>query len=292
MDFAAGPALLPPFTPDAALAAADAVAFSPDATLTEIAASYEKALTGGSDWNFNDDSDDDGVTPGPGSTAEAEEMEHVAAYMSLLRVLRGAAALCVAGGNRRRAEDLARFAARAPCPSLLLMHLPAAAAAADPRAASVELAAASSTLWAGALRAWGHVKDMLSDAAPGDGGDDGDGRGGLGGFFVDTAGDAVDRAADLAEQLSLGTAGAGLGEGGDLSKEEEEDLIAMLRRNRSWLGGLDDDDEVEDENDILDNLSDEGANLPAEASAAAAAAAAVSAAPPKSTARGRAPKKR
>jgi hypothetical protein len=61
---AAGPALLPPFTPDAALAAADAIAFAPDATLSEIAASYEKALTGGGDWNFNDDDDSEDESVG------------------------------------------------------------------------------------------------------------------------------------------------------------------------------------------------------------------------------------
>jgi len=38
-----GPALLPPFTPDATLAAADAAAFAPDATLSQIAAAYDKA---------------------------------------------------------------------------------------------------------------------------------------------------------------------------------------------------------------------------------------------------------
>ena len=289
---AVGPALLPPFTPDAALAAADAVAFAPDATLTEIAASYEKALTGGnSEWNFNDDdSDDEGGGPDPAGSAEAEEMEYIAAYMSLLKVLRGAAALCVAGGNRRRAENVARFAARAPCPSLLLMHLPTRAAAADPKAASVELAAASSKLWSGALRAWAQVKDMLSDAAPGGGGgDDDDAAGGvLGGFFVDTTGD-VDHAEDLAGQLSLHAAGSGLGEGEELSKEEEEDLIDMLRRNKSFLGGMGDSDD-DDDDDVLDNLSDEEENLPAEASAAAAAAAA--AAVPASKRKGRTPKKR
>jgi hypothetical protein len=200
-------------------------------------------------------------TPDPAASAEAEELEYISAYMSLLKVLRGAAQLCIAGGNRRRAENLARFAARAPCPSLLLMHLPGRAAAADPRAASVELAAASPKLWRGVQSAWLQVKDMLSDAAPGGTGDD-DGAGGpLGAFFMDTAGD-VDRAADLAAQLSLGTAGAGLGDGGELSKEEEEDLIDMLRRNKSWLGGMDDDD---DDGDVLDNLSDEEENLPVEA---------------------------
>jgi len=290
VDGAAGPALLPPFFPDAALAAADTAAFAPDATLTEIAASYEKALTGGSDWNFNDGESDGDQSPDPAATAEAEEMEYIAAYMALLKVLRGAAALCVAGGNRRRAENLARFAARAPCPALLLMHLPGRAAAADPRAASVELAAASAQLWAGALRAWAQVREMLSDVAPGRGDADDDAGGPLGSFFMDTTGDVdVDRAADLAKHLSLGTAGAGLGEDGELSKEEEEDLIDMLRRNKSWLGGAGDDD---DHGDVLDNLSDEEGNLPEEASAAAAAVAAATAAAKTPKGKGKTPKKR
>jgi hypothetical protein len=97
------------------------------------------ALSGGGEWNFmeDDDDDDDGGNDKAAASAEAEEMEYIGAYIALLKVIRGAAALSVASGNRRYAEDLARFAARAPCPPLLLMHLPPRAAAADPRAASV-----------------------------------------------------------------------------------------------------------------------------------------------------------
>ena len=268
--------MLPPFTPDEALAAADAVAFAPDATLSEIAASYEKALLGGSDWNFNEDSDDEATEAA--EKAEAEELVYISAYMSLMKVIRGAAALCIAKANRRRAENLARFAARVPCPAILLMHLPGRAAAADPRAASVELAAASPKLWAQAWRAWGQVKDMLSDAAAGGDGDD---TGAPGGFFVDTAGVDVDGAMDLAARLSSAAAGEGLGEGGELSKEEEEDLIEMLRRNKALLG-------VDEDEDVLDNLSDEEEHLPTAASKVAVAADAAAA----PNTRGKTPKKR
>jgi hypothetical protein len=56
---AIGPALLPPFTFDPALAAADVEAGKPEASLTDVCMAYEKALRG-DDWDFMEDSDDEG----------------------------------------------------------------------------------------------------------------------------------------------------------------------------------------------------------------------------------------
>ena len=250
---APGPEILPPYVPDAALAAADAAAFAPDATLTQIAASYERALIGAVDafGLAGDDDDDDDADEAAAAAADGAELRYVAAYVDFLKVLRGASALRVAGGDRRGAEDLARFAARAACPSLLLIHLGSAAMSADPRAASVELAAAPPDAWAAAIRAWGEAREMLSAAAPG-GGEEDDEDGG--GFFLDVApgGEAeVRRAVDLADMLAKETEGQDLA-GDALTAEEEEELVEMLRKNRSYLGGGGDSDD-----DVLDHLSDE-----------------------------------
>ena len=248
---APGPEILPPDVPDAALAAADADAFAPDATLTQIAASYERALVGAVDaFGLSDDDDDEDADAAAAAAADGAELRYVGGYVDFLKVLRGASALRVAGGDRRGAEDLARFAARAACPSLLLIHLGSAAMSADPRAASVELAAAPPESWAAAIRAWGEAREMLSAAAPGGGEGDEDG----GGFFLDVApgGEGeVRRAVDLADVLAKEAEGQNLA-GDGLTAEEEEELVEMLRKNRSYLGGDGDSDD-----DVLDHLSDE-----------------------------------
>ena len=248
---ARGPEILPPYVPDAALAAADADAFAPDATLTQIAASYERALVGAVDaFGLSDDDDGEDADAAAAAAADGAEPRYVGGYVDFLKVLRGASALRVAGGDRRGAEDLARFAARAACPSLLLIHLGSAAMSADPRAASVELAAAPPESWAAAIRAWGEAREMLSAAAPGGGEGDEDG----GGFFLDVApgGEGeVRRAVDLADVLAKEAEGQNLA-GDGLTAEEEEELVEMLRKNRSYLGGDGDSDD-----DVLDHLSDE-----------------------------------
>ena len=247
---APGPEILPPYVPDAALAAADADAFAPDATLTQIAASYERALVGAVDAFGLADDDDDEDADEAAAAADGAELRYVGGYVDFLKVLRGASALRVAGGDRRGAEDLARFAARAACPSLLLIHLGSAAMSADPRAASVELAAAPPDTGAAAIRAWGEAREMLSAAAPGGGEGDEDG----GGFFLDVApgGEGeVRRAVDLADVLAKEAEGQNLA-GDGLTAEEEEELVEMLRKNRSYLGGGGDSDD-----DVLDHLSDE-----------------------------------
>jgi len=250
---APGPEILPPYVPDAALAAADADAFAPDATLTQIAASYERALVGAVDaFGLASDDDDEDADEAAASAADGAELRYVGGYVDFLKVLRGASALRVAGGDRRGAEDLARFAARAACPSLLLIHLGSAAMSADPRAASVELAAAPPESWAAAIRAWGEAREMLSAAAPGGPGGEGDEDGG--GFFLDVApgGEGeVRRAVDLADVLAKEAEGQHLA-GDGLTAEEEEELVEMLRKNRSYLGGDGDSDD-----DVLDHLSDE-----------------------------------
>ena len=177
---ARGPEILPPYVPDAALAAADADAFAPDATLTQIAASYERALVGAVDaFGLSDDDDDEDADEAAAAAADGAELRYVGGYVDFLKVLRGASALRVAGGDAACAEDLARHATRRGrrVLRLLLIHLGSAAMSADPRAASVELAAAPPESWAAAIRAWGEAREMLSAGAPG-GGEEGDEDGG------------------------------------------------------------------------------------------------------------------
>jgi hypothetical protein len=241
------PFLLPPFDPgaDPALTAADAAAFRPDATLQDIASAYERAIVGdgaGAEaLALGGDSDDDAAAEDDDFVAA--EIRHLDAYVALIALIRDAARLASARGDRRRAEDYARFAARAKCPAPLLMMLPADLAASDARAASVELAAAEEARWREALRAHEETRRTLApeEGRRGEGGgdEDEDGNGGLGGFFLDvTPGDEraeVERAAALAEALGASDAGAGL-DGDALDAEEEADLAAMLARNRVALG--------------------------------------------------------
>ena len=104
---------------------------------------YEKALRG-DDWDFMEDSDDEGDVDKDGFNEDEDEMRHLDHYIAFLRVVRGAAALKKAGGDLRGAEDLCRFAGRAPAPSLMLMNLPndGSVQVSEARATSVELAAA------------------------------------------------------------------------------------------------------------------------------------------------------
>jgi hypothetical protein len=242
------PFLLPPFDPgaDPALTAADAAAFRPDATLQDIASAYERAIVGdgaGAEALALGGDSDDEEPLAEGDDFVAAEIRHLDAYVALIALIRDAARLASARGDRRRAEDYARFAARFKCPAPLLMMLPAHLAASDARAASVELAAAEEAGWREALRAHEETRRTLApeEGRRGEGGgDEGeDGDGGLGGFFLDvTPGDEraeVERAAALAEALGASDAGAGL-RGDALDAEEEADLAAMLARNRVALG--------------------------------------------------------
>ena len=248
-----GPALLPRRAAEddaAARAAALAVAsaFRPDASLRDVVRSYEKALAG--DPFAEDDPDDpDDAEADAKTSAEAtreaqrearEERAHLEAYFAFLKVIRACCRLCVAGGDRRAAEDHARFAGRvAAAPSSLLAHLPAAAVAtACARAASVELAACGSAAWREVVRA----KDAaLAEIA---GGDvfDADDDAAADAFFVDRGDEDLGggdggaaRAAALAETLAEGGAGAAL-QGEALTVDEEDELAAMLRSHRAGLG--------------------------------------------------------
>ena len=161
-----GPALLPRLaaeetetraSAEAALAAASA--FRPDATPRDVARAYEKALAGDP---FAEDAqiDEAGDASSRDREARAEvelERAHLEAYFDCIKLVRACCALCVAGGDRRAAEDHARFAGRAAAvPSILLAHLPAASVAtACARAASVELAACGAAAWREVVRAKG-----------------------------------------------------------------------------------------------------------------------------------------
>ena len=237
-----GPALLPRLaaeetetraSAEAALAAASA--FRPDATPRDVARAYEKALAGDP---FAEDAqiDEAGDASSRDREARAEvelERAHLEAYFDCIKLVRACCALCVAGGDRRAAEDHARFAGRAAAvPSILLAHLPAASVAtACARAASVELAACGSAAWREVVRAKGAALAALGGDADADAGasdaffvDRGDGGG-------DGDGDAA-RAAALAETLAEGDAGAAL-QGEDLTAKEEDELAAMLRSHRA-----------------------------------------------------------
>jgi len=212
--------------------------------------SYEKAMAGDP---FADHLPDEPARPS--GSPERDEREYVVAYFDFLKVVRALAARCVAGGDRRRAENVARFAARAACPPSLLAHLPDRARAADARAASVELAACGGALWREAVRA---RNETLATLGEGDRAEDE----GKEGFFLDAApaggggdddAEETERATTLAETLADGVAGAGL-QGDALTEAEEEDLAAMLQSHRASLA---------EREDPLENLSDEEATAEA-----------------------------
>ena len=208
------------------------------------------ALVGAVDaFGLASDDDDEDADEAAASAADGAELRYVGGYVDFLKVLRGASALRVAGGDRRGAEDLARFAARAACPSLLLIHLGSAAMSADPRAAWSCGGAAG--VVGGGDCAWGErARDAERRRARGPGGE-GDEDGG--GFFLDVAPGGRGRcdAPWIADVLAKEAEGQHLA-GDGLTAEEEEELVEMLRKNRSYLGGDGDSDD-----DVLDHLSDE-----------------------------------
>ena len=269
---AIGPALLPPFVFDPALAAADLEAGRPDATLTDICMAYEKALRG-NDWDFMEDSDDENAGgANAGGNDDEDEMNHLDHYIALLRVIRGGAALRRADGDLRGAEDLCRFAARAPAPSLMLMNLPddGSVQVADARATSVELAAAGPTLWAAVGAARAAAAKLLGDVITDDPAELRALADRREAFFMnltgaDLASEAA-RAAHLAEKLAQQDEGAARGDAGALSMEEEEELVGLLKKNKRWLSGKDSDDEDSDSDGegILANLAAEDEELPEE----------------------------
>ena len=238
-----GPALLPrrargaeeaSRAASAAAALAAASAFRPDASLRDVVRSYERALAG-------DPFAEDEPEPEEASSQEAQreadlERAHLEAYFDCIKIVRACGALCVAGGDRRAAEDHARFAGRAAAaPSSLLAHLPAASVAtACAHATSVELAACGAAAWREVVRAKDAALAALGGDADaedaffvdrgGDGDDGGDGDGG----------DGAARAAALAETLAEGDAGAAL-QGETLTVDEEDELAAMLRSHRAGL---------------------------------------------------------
>mmetsp|Transcript_4110 Transcript_4110/g.11094 ORF Transcript_4110/g.11094 Transcript_4110/m.11094 type:complete len:653 (-) Transcript_4110:52-2010(-) len=269
---AIGPALLPPFTFDPALAAADVEAGKPEASLTDVCMAYEKALRG-DDWDFMEDSDDEGDVDKDGFNEDEDEMRHLDHYIAFLRVVRGAAALKKAGGDLRGAEDLCRFAGRAPAPSLMLMNLPndGSVQVSEARATSVELAAADGALWAAAMEARAASARLLGDSIT----ENPEELKMLSerkeSFFVDLtpagAMSEASRAAELAEKLADREAEGGKANDGGLSKEEEEELVGLLKKNKRWLGGGGSDDEDGDDDGdegILANLAAEDDQLPEE----------------------------
>jgi hypothetical protein len=223
-----------------------ATAFRPDASLRDVVASYEKALAGDP---FAEDTSDDAANAATDDSNELEEERvYLQSYFDFLKIARACIRLCVARGDRRAAEDHARFAGRvAAAPSSLLAHMPESlVATACARAASVELAACGSAAWREVVRAKAAALAAL-------GGDD-DADDDADGFFVDRgAGDGDDdgaaRAAALAETLAEGDAGAAL-QGDALTAEEEDELAAMLRSHRAGLdeeSGEDPMGDLEDE---------------------------------------------
>ena len=227
-------------------AAVVASAFRPDASLRDVVASYEKALAGDP---FAEDTAEDAANAETSDSNELEEERvYLQSYFDFLKIARACIRLCVARGDRRAAEDHARFAGRvAAAPSSLLAHMPESlVATACARAASVELAACGSAAWREVVRA----KAAALAALGGDDDDDDD----TDGFFVDRgAGDGDDdgaaRAAALAETLAEGDAGAAL-QGDALTAEEEDELAAMLRSHRAGLdeeSGEDPMGDLEDE---------------------------------------------
>ena len=256
-----GPAVLPRLRSDHAnetraskkktsRAAFVASAFRPDASLKDVVASYEKALAGDpfaeefqdANANATDDSNDDSLE---------EERVYLQSYFDFLKIARACVRLCVARGDRRTAEDYARFAGRvAAAPSSLLAHVPESlVATACARAASVELAACGSAAWREVVRA-----KAAALAALGGDDDDDDDDADKDAFFVDRGAgegddDGASRAAALAETLAEGDAGAAL-QGDALTAEEEDELAAMLRSHRAGLdeeSGEDPMGDLEDE---------------------------------------------
>ena len=192
--------------------AAVANALRPDASLRDVVRSYEKALAGdpfAEDDDVEEDANEAETTREFEIREAREERAYLEAYYAFLKVIRACCRLCVAGGDRRAAEDHARFAGRvAAAPSILLAHMPAAAVAtACARAASVELAACGSAAWREVVRA----KDAaLAEIAGGDvfDADDDDAADA---FFVDRGDEDLGggdggaaRAAALAETLAEG----------------------------------------------------------------------------------------
>jgi hypothetical protein len=248
-----GPAVLPRssrFATENRASSRDAVvatAFRPDASLNDVVASYEKALAGDP---FAEDTAEDAANAETSDSNELEEERvYLQSYFDFLKIARACIRLCVARGDRRAAEDHARFAGRvAAAPSSLLAHMPESlVATACARAASVELAACGSAAWREVVRAKAAALAAL-------GGDDDDADDAADGFFVDRgAGDGDDdgaaRAAALAETLAEGDAGAAL-QGDALTAEEEDELAAMLRSHRAGLdeeSGEDPMGDLEDE---------------------------------------------
>jgi hypothetical protein len=233
----------------AALAVANA--FRPDASLRDVVRSYEKALAGdpfAEDDDVEEDANEAETTREFEIREAREERAYLEAYYAFLKVIRACCRLCVAGGDRRAAEDHARFAGRvAAAPSSLLAHMPESlVATACARAASVELAACGSAAWREVVRAKAAALAAL-------GGDDDAADDDADGFFVDRGADGDDdgaaRAAALAETLAEGDAGAAL-QGDALTAEEEDELAAMLRSHRAGLdeeSGEDPMGDLEDE---------------------------------------------
>ena len=233
---------------------------------------YEKALRG-NDWDFMEDSDDENAGgANAGGNDDEDEMNHLDHYIALLRVIRGAAALRRADGDLRGAEDLCRFAARAPAPSLMLMNLPddGSVQVADARATSVELAAAGPTLWAAVRAARAAAAKLLGDVITDDPAELRALADRREAFFMDLTGadlaSEAARAAHLAEKLAQQDEGAARGDAGALSVEEEEELVGLLKKNKRWLSGKGSDDEDSDSDDggILANLAAEDEELPEE----------------------------
>jgi hypothetical protein len=216
-------------------------AFAPNASLSEIVKSYELAMAG----DPFDDGNDDGTGKDDDTSATGKEKEEelvsqaerlfISSYFDFLKIVRAAAALTAASGDRRGAENLARFAARVPCPPPLLVHLPTKITGVDPRAASGERAAGGANTGRVKIAAQKQTRAKLGDGdveSPG-------------GFFLDAApgGDLeMDRATDLAETLGDDQVEGGGLQGDALTTEEEEDLAAMLKSHAAGLEQDDDDD--------------------------------------------------
>ena len=100
-----------------------ATAFRPDASLNDVVASYEKALAGDP---FAEDTAEDAANAETSDSNELEEERvYLQSYFDFLKIARACIRLCVARGDRRAAEDHARFAGRvAAAPSSLLAHMP------------------------------------------------------------------------------------------------------------------------------------------------------------------------
>ena len=218
-------------------------AFAPNASLSEIIKSYELAMAG----DPFDDGNDDGTGKDDDTSATGKEKEEelvsqaerlfISSYFDFLKIVRAAAALTAASGDRRGAENLARFAARVPCPPPLLVHLPTKIKEGNTPPCMKPLVM---RLTVPVHRT--SSKDASRYAMLGGG--DGDVES-PGGFFLDAApgGDLeMDRATDLAETLGDDQVEGGGLQGDALTTEEEEDLAAMLKSHAAGLEQDDDDD--------------------------------------------------